>query len=256
MSHPFFAGLEPTLHISHRGGSALAPENTLAAFRMAVEKHRTDILELDVHLTRDEHVVVAHDPTVDRCTDGHGAISQMSLSEVQALDAGAHFPQFRGERIPTFEQVLRAFPRTRINVELKAHTDALTARFVELVRREDAAGRICCGSEDEAHARKLVEALPQACHFFPRDPLAEWVMSVKGGEPAPRMDDYTHLAMPDEFQGMPLVDEALVRAARDAGKWLSVWTINDEASMRRLAALKVGGIMTDRPDLLRGVLGG
>lgn len=253
--HPFFEGLAPTLHISHRGGAALAPENTMAAFRMAIETYRTDMLELDVHLTRDEYVVVAHDPTVDRCTDGRGAIAQLSLKELRALDAGARFPRFRGERIPTFEEVLHAFPRTRINVELKAHTEALIPRFVELVRREDAALRICCGSEHDDIARRLLGAIPEACQFFPRDALAEWVMTVKGGEPAPRMDGYTHLAMPDEFQGMNLVDEQLVRVARESGKWLSVWTINDEPSMRRLAELKVGGIMTDRPDLLRHVLG-
>ena len=235
----------------------LAPENTMAAFRLAVERYRTDMLELDVHLTRDEQVVVAHDPTVDRCTDGSGAIVELTLAQLQQLDAGARFPEgkFRGERIPTLEQVLLAFPRMRINVELKAHTPELIPRFVELVTRLDAVNRICCGSEHDDIAEKLHAVLPNACHFFPRNALAEFVMTIKGGEPAPKIDRYTVLDMPAEWEGIPLIDEQLVQIARDAGKWINVWTINDEASMRRLVELKVGGIMTDRPDLLREVLG-
>lgn len=254
MDHPFFKGLRPTLHIAHRGGALLAPENTLAAFRMAVEAYRTDMLELDVHLTCDEQVVVAHDPTVERCTDGTGAIAAMTLRELQALDAGARFERFRGERIPTLQEVLRAFPTVRINVELKAHTPELVPRFVALVQSEGAVDRICCGSEHDDVAGKLHAALPEACHFFPRDALAEWVMTVKGGDPAPRMERYAVLDMPDQWEGIPLVDAALLRVAAEQRKWVNVWTINDEPTMRRLAGLKVGGIMTDRPDLLRAVL--
>src|ERR671919_1607037 len=98
--HRFFAGLEPTLHISHRGGSKLAPENTLAAFALAVERYRTDMLELDVHQTRDGVWVVSHDATVDRCTDGSGAIAELPLEEIQRLDAGHRFTSDEGQTFP------------------------------------------------------------------------------------------------------------------------------------------------------------
>src|SRR5262244_924500 len=129
MRHPFFEGLRPTLHIAHRGGALLAPENTLPAFRAAVERWQTDMLELDVHATRDGELVVSHDPTLQRCTDGEGRIGDHTLDQIQQLDAGFHFSPdggrttpFRGRavRIPTFREVLRAFPRMRLNVEVKA----------------------------------------------------------------------------------------------------------------------------------------
>ena len=90
-AHPFWAGLKPTLHISHRGGAALAPENTLAAFRRAVREYHTDMLELDLHLTRDGALVVFHDETLERCTDGAGRVAERSLAELEELDAGYRF---------------------------------------------------------------------------------------------------------------------------------------------------------------------
>src|SRR5215470_8949667 len=129
MRHAFLEGLRPTLHIAHRGGAHLAPENTLPAFRAAVERWRTDMLELDLHATRDGELVVSHDPTVQRCTDGDGRIADQTFAELQRLDAGFHFSSdggrthpFRGQgaRMPTFREVLRAFPGLRLNVEVKA----------------------------------------------------------------------------------------------------------------------------------------
>ena len=90
-AHPFFEGLSPTLHISHRGGALLAPENTMAAFEQAVQRYRTDMLEIDVQLTRDGELVVAHDDDVDCCTDGTGDISTYTLEALQRLDAGHRF---------------------------------------------------------------------------------------------------------------------------------------------------------------------
>src|SRR5512133_1942961 len=89
--HPFFNGLKPTLHISHRGGAGVSPENTMFAFHRAAEEFRTDMLELDVHLPRDRELGVAHDSKVDRCTDGKGAIAAMNLADLQRLDAAFHF---------------------------------------------------------------------------------------------------------------------------------------------------------------------
>jgi len=127
-SRPFLEGLRPTLHIAHRGGSLVAPENTLEAFRLACERYRTDVIELDVHVTRDGALVVAHDPDVDRCTDGAGPIAAMRLDELRRLDAGhrftaddgASFPfRGRGVRIPTLREVFEACPAVRVNLELK-----------------------------------------------------------------------------------------------------------------------------------------
>ena len=100
MTHPFLENIRPTLHISHRGGAALAPENTMEAFESAVSRHGTQMLELDVHVTRDGVVVVAHDETVDRCTEGTGAIASMGWEEVARLDAGHRFTVDGGRTFP------------------------------------------------------------------------------------------------------------------------------------------------------------
>jgi len=113
--------------VAHRGGSGLAPENTLEAFRSAVDDWGADILEMDVRLSADGHVVVIHDETVDRTTNGSGAVGALTLEELRALDAGWRFTdpsgatsfRGRGARLPTFDEVLDAFPAVRINVEAK-----------------------------------------------------------------------------------------------------------------------------------------
>src|SRR5688572_12268010 len=158
---PFLQGLKPTLHISHRGGALLAPENTLPAFRLAVERYRTQMLELDVHLSRDGEVVVAHDATLERCTNGAGPLAALTLAELQRLDAGFHFSPdagrtfpFRGQdaRIPTLREVLRAFPGLRINLELKPDSPGAEDALQKVLRQEGALERVCLGSEHDTVA--------------------------------------------------------------------------------------------------------
>ncbi len=261
--HPFFRDLSPTLHISHRGGSLLAPENTLAAFRMAVERYHTQVLETDVHLTRDGELVVSHDDTLERCTNGVGAVSDHTLAELQRLDAGHSFTRdggrtfpFRGQdvRIPSLREVLRAFPGLRFNIEVKPDVPGIEDAFFQVLREEGALERVCVGSELDAVGERLARVMPDACHFYPRDALAAFVLSVRAGEQPPDDPRYTVLDMPLHFGDVRLVDEALLRAVDAHGRWLNVWTVDDPQEMRRLVTEGVGGIMTDRPDLLRQVL--
>ncbi|EPX63749.1 Glycerophosphoryl diester phosphodiesterase [Cystobacter fuscus DSM 2262] len=261
--HAFFQGLTPTLHISHRGGSRLAPENTLPAFRLAVERHRTQMLETDVHLTRDGELVVAHDATLERCTDGAGEVAAHTLAELQRLDAGHHFSPdgglthpFRGQgvRLPSLREVLRAFPDLRLNIEVKPDVPGVEDAFASLLREERALGRVCVGSELDPVGERLTRVLPEACHFYPRDALTAFVLAVRMGEPIPEDPRYRVLDMPLYFGEVRLVDELLLNAARAHGKWINVWTVDDPGEMRQLVAEGVGGIMTDRPDLLRRVL--
>jgi glycerophosphoryl diester phosphodiesterase len=259
----FLQGLKAPLHISHRGGALLAPENTLAAFRMAVERYRTDMLELDVHLTRDGEVVVAHDTTLERCTDGTGPLAALTLAELRRLDAGFRFTPdggrtfpFRGQgvRIPTLREVLRALPSLRLNIEVKPDVPGIEEAFGEVLRAEGALARVCIGSEQDAIAERLLAVLPDACHFYPRDALAAWVLPLKAGEVPPVDERFTVIDMPLYFGEVRLVDEPLLRAAAAHGKWVNVWTVDDPAEMRRLLDEGIGGVMTDRPDLLREVM--
>ena len=264
MRHPFLEGLRPTLHIAHRGGALLAPENTLAAFRAAVERWHTDMLELDLHATRDGELVVSHDPTLQRCTDGHGRIADHTLAELERLDAGFHFTldggrthPFRGQGvgIPTFREVLRAFPGVRLNVEVKAEAQGVEKTVAELIRSEGAVRRVCLGSELDPLGERLVEAAPEVCAFYPRDALTQLVLAIKSGAEPPDDPRYQVLDMPLDYGEVRLVDAPFVEATTRLGRWVNVWTIDDPATMRALVAIGVGGIMTDRPDLLREVLG-
>lgn len=259
----FLDGLRPTLHISHRGGAALAPENTLFAFVRAVEKHRTDMLELDVHLTRDGRLVVAHDPTLERMTDGTGPIAARTLEELRELDAGHGFTpdggrtypyRGRGICLPSFEEVLQRFPSLRMNVELKPDEPEAAKVLAALVRREGASGRLCLGSESDAQAERLRAELPEGCFFYPREALTAVVMSARLAQTVPDAPWHV-LDMPLWWEGMRLVDEPFLQTCTKAGKWVNVWTVDDEAELRQCLAEGVGGIMTDRPDLLRALLG-
>jgi len=264
MAHPFLQGLRPTLHISHRGGALLAPENTLVAFRAAVERWHTDMLELDLHATRDGELVVSHDPTVQRCTDGEGRIADLTLAEIKGLDAAFHFSADGGRtqphrglgiRVPSFREVLRTFPDVRLNVEVKAEAPGIEAAVADLLRTERALDRVCLGSELDALAERLVGTLPEVCAFYPRDALTQLVLAIKSEGQVPDDPRYQVLDMPLDYGEVRLVDAPFLAATHRLGRWVNVWTVDDARTMRTLVELGVGGIMTDRPDLLREVLG-
>ncbi|MYE15271.1 MAG: glycerophosphodiester phosphodiesterase, partial [Gemmatimonadetes bacterium] len=152
--HPFFGGAP--LLIAHRGGAKLAPENTMPAFRQAVDDWDADMLEMDVRPTRDGRVVVIHDETVDRTTNGHGPIAGMTWDEVRSLDAAYRFRDPDGEHslrgtgvgLPLFAEVLEAFPDMRIIVEPK--TAEAAGPLVREIRAARAEERVLVGAEFEA----------------------------------------------------------------------------------------------------------
>ncbi len=260
--HAYLEALRRPAHVSHRGGSALWPENTLVAFEGAVRDFRTDVLELDVHLSQDGVVVVSHDPTVDRCTDGRGEIAQQPWAALSKLDAGARFVDLHGAhsyagravRLPRFEEVLLAFPGVRLNVEVKPRSAELVRRFVSLVSEHRAFDRVCMGSEQDDVAAALVDAAPGGCHFFPRMALTEFVVGVAQGSTSAPDRRFHVLDMPAEFEGVPLITPAFVDAAHAHGRPIFVWTIDDEQAQRALFRAGVDGVMTDRPDVLRHVV--
>lgn len=244
--------------VAHRGGSKLAPENTLAAFRHAVDDWGADMLELDVHLTADGEVVVIHDETVDRTTDGSGLVSSKTVREIQALDAGHRFvdldgnPRFRGQgvRIPTMREVIETFPDVWINVELKA---AAAARpLLRVIRECDAEHRVLVAAEYE---RKRVEARgypgpwgASRKHCF----LFVLANHLPGGFLyTPPVDVFQ---VPEYFRGRRILTPKLIAAAHRRNIPVHVWTVDDPADMRRLLAWGVDAIQTDRPDLLSEVL--
>src|SRR5512146_139161 len=231
------------LTIAHRGASALHPENTLHAF-IAAAGLGVDMCEFDVRMTRDGEVVVIHDATVNRTTDGRGRVAAMSLAAIKRLDAGIRFgAEFRGERIPTLAEVAGALARAGggkcgMDVELKAR--GLESRVCGILRG--------CGAIESA----IVSS-------FDRDQLKTVAAQEPGlrlallGEKAPAALLEAAAAM-HAFAIAPRFDIADVDLCAEAhrrGLAVYVWTVDDAAAMRRLAAAGVDGIMTNNPQKLR-----
>lgn len=254
--HPYLAG-SPLL-IAHRGGAGLAPENTVAAFRMAVEDWRADMLEMDVRCSRDGEVVVIHDATVDRTTDGTGAVADLTWAELQELDAGHTFRApggafpFRGGgvRIPRFQEVLETFPRTRLNVEAKDRRAA--TGLVETILRLNAQDRVLVAAEWESN-RKAVRGYPGPWGASRRHILgfllATWLPF--GGSYTPACDT---LQVPEKHAGIRVLSRRFLHRAHERNLPVHVWTVDDPEDMRRLLGWGVDGIQTDRPDLLAPIL--
>jgi glycerophosphoryl diester phosphodiesterase len=231
--------------VAHRGASGLAPENTLAAFRLAVELG-TPAVECDVHLSADGQVVVIHDPTVDRTTNGSGAVETLSFDALRALDAGSWFgARFAGERIPTLAEALAACAgRSRLFVELKV------GGGVPLI-----AGAVAAIAAAPSTEVAIISFDPQIVAGMaqrrPDLPLGFLVSARQVGRQGPAAvvgaarDLGAGFLSPQYSAATP----ELIAAARQAGLAVSVWTVDDPADMRRLAAAGVDAITTNRPDL-------
>lgn len=230
----------------------------MEAFRSAVDVWEADMLEMDVRLTLDGEVVVIHDATVDRTTDGKGTVAGLSLAEIRALDAGARFldpkgvPTFRGRgvKVPRFEDVLTAFPDTRINVEAKEAQAA--APLVEIIRRHGAQSRVLVAAEYEK-ARASVRGYEGPWGASRHHVFLFWLMHrLPGGGPYTPGADI--LQVPEAWKGRRIVTPRFIREAHRRNLPVQVWTVDDPDTMRRLLDWGVDGIQTDRPDLLAQVM--
>ncbi|MFZ5470906.1 MAG: glycerophosphodiester phosphodiesterase [Myxococcota bacterium] len=258
----FLDRLPRPANIAHRGGAGLYPENTLVAFEAEVRLHRAHALELDVHLSRDGVLVVTHDATVERCTDGEGPVVCFSYAELSKLDAGhrftidrgATFP-FRGKgvRIPRLDEVLDALPEVPLNIEVKPEYPEAAEELARVLRKTHAVERVLVGSELDGVAAHVAELLPEACRFFPHDSVAAFIAGMHSGSSFadPR---YHVFELPHFHEGKRLVDVQLVQAAHRLGCPVFVWTVNEPKKMRELLSIGVDGLITDRPDLLAAEL--
>jgi glycerophosphoryl diester phosphodiesterase len=252
------------VNFAHRGGSKIVPENTIEGFREAVSLGPV-VLELDVRTSADGEVVVIHDETVDRTTNGTGHVARMTLAELQSLDAGYRFTlddgvtfpwRDRGVRIPTLEEVYREFPDRPINIELKAEgpgTEAAVWRTIESVGGEPRT-LVVADSAGAINRFRAASAGKVATGASVREFAIFRLLSVLHLSRLYR-GPFQALQPPDTYKGFRIVTRELVRAAHKSGLRVDVWTIDDEADMHRLLEFGVDGVMTDRPDILARVLG-
>ena len=261
-SAAFFAGARPRL-FGHRGAAAVAPENTLGSFSQAL-RDGAHYLELDVHGTADAQVVVIHDPTVDRTTDGTGAVRESTMAALRRLDAGYSFrgpdgdfpARGKGVTISTLEEMLHAFPSVPLNVEVKQAEPPIAERVVEILVAHRAGDRtvVAAGSDDIMRQLRLAAAPHGIATSFAMGEVAEFVMRVAEGNLGGYRPPGAALQVPPAWEGIQVITAATVGAAHTVGIEVHAWTINDEAEMERLLSLGTDGIMTDVPALGRTVL--
>ncbi len=246
-----FEDLSHPIIFAHRGASAHAPENTLASFDLALSQG-ADVIELDTRLSEDGEVVVIHDPTVDRTTNGHGRVAQLSLTELRSLDAGSFFSEkYRGQKIPLLEEVFEAVGKSMfINVELKNYA-ALHVSLIEkvcaLVTKHDMGKRVIFSSFLASNLKRAKHLLPEV----PRGLLAHagwmgaWARSFGFS-----FGDYValHPNLTD------VTKQQIVRVHR-LKRYVHVWTVNKTEDMVRLNNWGVDGIYTDDPQLALRALG-
>ena len=265
MLNPLFQGRTPTLNIAHRGGADLYPENTILAFENAQDKHTVDMIETDVHLTADDQVVIFHDQSLERTTNGQGYIAEWTYSDLSQLDAAYHFTRNggasfphrnQGLRIPRLSDVLARFPDMKFNIDLKAQNSRLASHVVDIINRANASARICVGSEYDEIAELLVGQLPKATHFFPVGALMTCMSQLIAGAHVTNPYGYQVLAIPLRYQDVKVVNPTRLHAAHSAGLRVTVWTVNDTQDMLSLIDMGVDGVMTDRPDRLHAALDG
>jgi glycerophosphoryl diester phosphodiesterase len=264
------------LNYAHQGGAREAPSSTLFAMRAAVSAG-AHALELDVHATADGRLVVCHDPTVDRTTNGTGAIAAMTLVEVQDLDNAYWFvpgqvvspghppdayvhrgrapadPEFR---IPALEEVLEAFPDVFLNLDIKQTAPAVApyeARLAEVLLGHGRGEDVIVGSFWDAAIEAFTALAPEISTTAGLMATAAFYQAVReGGPPPPTL--HHALQVPPEYEGMTIVDEPFVARAHEHGLAVHVWTVDEPVEMERLVDLGVDGIMTDVPSVLADVL--
>lgn len=237
------------LIIAHRGASKIAPENTMAAFRMAAQLG-ADAIELDAKLSRDGVIVVHHDSTLDRTTSGSGPVSSINLQEIRKLDAGSHFSEaFSGERVPTLEEVLEAFgDQLLVNVELTnyAHPlDELPGRAAALVRGCGLERRVLFSSFNPMalwKVKRMAPEIPAGLLLLPQEP--GWLRSMLR-----RITPHDALHPQEQ-----LISADDVKREHAKGRIVNAWTVNDAGRLRELLENGVDGIITDVPDLAKEIL--
>lgn len=252
---PFFRGPGRPRVFAHRGGCALGPENTIAAFDRGLAAG-ADGLELDVRQSADGVIVVCHDETLDRTTNASGPVSARTAAELSRVDAGYHFTDARGGHpfrgqgvsVPTLREVLDRYPNIPIIVEMKPDSPGMGQALAAELVAAGAVDRVCAagyGSRSLAAAR---EALPGVASSASRMEVRLALYRSWAGWP-PRHTAYGGYQVPEHAGTLRVVSPRFIRHAHLAGLEVHLWTIDEEADMERLLAWGADGLISNRPDV-------
>lgn len=251
------------LVIAHQGGEGIRPSNTMLAFDHAAALG-ADVLDADMHITADGVLVLMHDETVDRTTDGTGAIRALTVAQIQALnaahdfstDGGATF-SFRAQRarVPTLKELFSAHPDKRFGIEIKQSPPEIALPFCALIRKHSLQDKVLVSSFRQENMDAFRRACPEVATSATQNEATVFVILSML-----RLEDvlspaYQSLQVPERNSGIDVLTPRLIAAARNRNLLVQPWTINSEADLRRVVALGVDGINTDFPDRLLSILG-
>ena len=235
MRHPFFASSRP-LVFAHRGGAALAPENTIDAFDNGLALG-ADGIELDVRLSRDGIVVVHHDATLDRTTTLRGPVAARDIDELAAAD------------VPTLRSVLLRYPTARVIVEIKERSAVIARAVLEDIRQAGAADRVCLGSFSRTPLREIRRLAPSIATSAAREEV-RWALYRSWCRWPVMATSYTGYQIPEVAGTTRVVSPRFIADAHRAGLGVQVWTVNAESDAKRLIDWGVDAVITDRPDVM------
>lgn len=264
-NHPFLGqDLVRPFVIAHRGGAGLWPENTLYAFQRAAAMG-VDVLETDMHSTADGALVLIHDPTVDRTTNGSGRVNHLTLSQLKDLDAGYYWSEdggssfpYRGQGItvPTVEEAFSAFPEIRINIDIKQAKPSVAERFCRLTLDSGMVARVMVASFNSSVLRRFRRLCPAVATSAGRSEVRLfYALSLLSPRAAFLPAGCYALQVPVFRKGLRVITKRFLSAARLRNLQVHAWTVNSGPQMQRLLRLGVDGIVTDYPDRLLALLG-
>lgn len=262
-AHPFFTQQEGVMVIAHQGGEWLRPSNTLNAFDHAVALG-VDVLEMDIHQSKDGVIVLMHDATVDRTTDGTGAIKEMAFADIRELDAGYYWTDddgttypYRGQgiQVPTLEEIFQNYPNMRMNIEIKQETPSMVRPFCTLIHDYNMQDKLLVATFHQSTVEQFRKECPDVITSMVEPEIQLFfglnVAYLGALFQAPGTTFQVPLTSSLPVIGeVDVVTERFVRVAHSHNIQVHTWTINETAEMERLIALGVDGIITDRPDLL------
>ena len=261
--HPYFAKDEGRpLVMAHRGGGGLWPENTLYAFDRAAEMG-VDVLETEIHSTADNNLVLIHDETIDRTTNGTGPVSSLTLKELKEFDAGYKwtadggrtFPfRDKGVTVPTLEEVFTALPNIRINIDMKQINPSVAAQLCEMIHSFHMVEKVMVASFTSRALRSFRQICPGVATSAGRREVTLFFLMnliLFGAAYAPACHA---LQIPEYSSGLHVLTKRFLQTAHSHKLKVHVWTVNQMEDMKRLLQMGVDGIITDYPDRLISLL--
>ena len=260
-SHPWYEGFEKPIILAHQGGMEEWPSCTMYAFGQA-RLAGSDVLDLDLHMTKDGVLVLLHDTTVDRTTNGQGAVAEMTWDELKNLDAAYNFSldrkktfPYRGKgfTIPRLEDVLQAFPDWKFQIEVKQAPLEIAPKLAKVLKQHEAEHKVLLSCFDEEMMEALREHCPEVASSATPGEIRNFVLAALVHLEGIISPDYTALQVPLSSDGWDLVTPRIVKAAQNRGVHVLPWTIDSDDHVEICRQAGVDGFNTNLPTRMEGV---